>query len=242
MAPVTLSNVLANGSTTSGTTFTTGSATPIAGRVYLLGWSSYNSSGSTQPPTPSISGTNGWSGATWQLVHATNGKADFDTSGTDRSSLFLFYSKDVPGGSAGTLTATFGSSVSRSAWTLDVTDANVDVTSPIVQVPAPAIVSATTSASVTLSAFGDATNNAAYAVAGHQANEATTAEGTSLSSFAQSVNSIGSEYYSGGSDLTASMSWTTSSRAGLIAVEIKAAAAATSPIFRRDPSRGLYMR
>ena len=88
---------------------------------------------------------------------------------------------------------------------------------------------ASTSLTVTLAAFGDATNNAAFICAGHQANEVSAEEGgyTELGDVATSVP-VGAlaAAWKLAEDLSPSYSWVTSSNAGARAIEVKAAGGA----------------
>lgn len=189
----------------------------------------------TQPATPSISGLN----VTW----VQEDTVDFDTLGsTDRAGIFLFRAMGSP--SSGTITITFsGQVLNRCDWSLDefngVDTSGTNGSGAIVQSVANAI-AANTTHTITLAAFADATNNAAYGCFAHQASEAYT-QGSGF-------NLLGNPFGTGGNfsllsewklgqDTGVDCSWASSRVSGGVAVEIKAAVAGTaSPLDRTGPT------
>lgn len=199
--------------------YTLSPAASGTGRLQLLALAAGAANG-VQPGVPSsVVGR----GLTWTLL----GSVDYDPAGsTDRATLSLFSAIGTP--TAGDITVTYaGKTLVMLEWILDEFD-GVD--------PAPIVQSNTAvgnglSQSVTLAAFADAVNNAAYGCHAHQAGEAT-APGTGFTTLANPLGGDGTGANSStisewrlGEDTSVDFSWATSRRCGAVAVEIAAAAA-----------------
>lgn len=144
------------------------------------------------------------------------------------------------GATTDALTITYDVSPARAAWSIEewtgttATAANNGADA----FGAPARLSGTAaSASVTLGAFADATNNVAYGVFGHRAQETSTVDSTPAGYAALTnvgygaVSALGQlTEWNTGEDLAVAASWATSSILRAAAVEIKAAAAAATSV------------
>ena len=238
---ITATNIFTGSSGVNGP-YTTASFTPAVGKLYVMSVEGRISSGSVQPVCSSMTS----SSLTWVQVPSFT---DMDAAGADRQSVYSF--RTMGSGSSQTVSITFsGQTLQRACWTLDEFDgvdtSGTNGSGAIVQT---AKVddggSSATSASVTLSAFADATNNVAYGIFGHQVQETQTVGSgfTALSNQAPlGVTSLMTEWKTG-QDTTVDASWATGGRSGGIAIEIKAASTAANTLLaRRDPHRGLLMR
>lgn len=206
--------------------YTTASLTPVANRLYMLSVHGRISTGSVQPVCSSVTGA----GLTWVQANFS----DTDTSGTDRQSVYTFRAMGT--GSAGALTITFsGQTLQRACWSLDEFDgcdtSGTNGSGAIVQTAKTNDAgSGSTSVTVTLAAFADAVNNAAYGVFGHQVQEAITHGSgfTELSDQAPlGVLALQTEWRLG-QDTSVDASWATGARSSGHAFELKAAAAAAA--------------
>ena len=205
----------------SSTSDTTGSFTPTAGALLLLGIHARVPSGSTQPTISSITDSRGW---TWTIVHATNGFVDYDASGTDRQSAWLYY-LIAPAATAGTVQVTFGVACTPTGIYIDeITGA--DSGTPIGQ-----SVKNTSNAagSITATLSSAASTSLLYGFCATQNNNTATysaeAGWTRLFQHAASGTVFSGEtvYKSGNSDLSCTCSWSAgTNRGGLIVVEIVA--------------------
>src|SRR6266540_1648296 len=227
---ITSVNKLSEHSATSGTSFTTsGSVTPAANKLYLITANARVSTGSVNPPEPTITAF----GLTWVLVN----KTDYDASGADRQSAHVFRSM---GGSpsSGTIQANYGSFTCNVFEIVCDEVSGVDTSGTngsgaIVQSNFVVTASGVFSADVTLNAFADATNNAAYGMITHAStnSEAHTVDASggysALANTAVTLTATLTEYKVG-QDLTVSGSWVTGSRGGGVAIELKAASTGTS--------------
>jgi len=130
------------------------------------------------------------------------------------------------GATTGVLTFTWSGTNTGTWWSIDEFT-GVDTTTRIVQAPAQATGTGT-SGSVTLAAFGDAVNNAAFGYFEHTVDELSTAEAgyTTLANISAALAPSGSllTAYKVGEDISVTASWTTSAAWKGHAVEIKAAA------------------
>jgi hypothetical protein len=226
---------LTSGQGTAATSFTTASVAPAGNQLLLLAVSCRVATGSIQPPTPTITGN----GLTWELVDATNGHADYDATGVDRSTLFLFRSMGVSP-SSGTIVIDFVTmTLTQCDWALDQSSAEVDTSGTngsgaVVQTAKNEAGNNVNTLTVTLAAFGDAVNNAAYGAFSHQHNSEATSPGagfTELVDVAPTGNlcTLETEWVLG-QDTSVDASWATATnRSGGIAVEVKAAAGGAAP-------------
>lgn len=130
------------------------------------------------------------------------------------------------GATTGVLTFTWSGTNTGTWWSIDEFT-GVDTTTRIVQAPAQATGTGT-SGSVTLAAFGDAVNNAAFGYFEHAVDELSTAEAgyTTLANISAALAPSDSllTAYKVGEDTSVTASWTTSAAWRGHAVEIKAAA------------------
>jgi hypothetical protein len=210
---ITAVNKLAEATGTDGSSFTTaGTLTPQANRLYLAAVTNSASS----PATVTLSG----GGLTWDQVATVT---------VWQLRITLFRALSASPGSASALTASASST--QTGWTIIVAEFDgvstqgTNGSGAIVQSNTNSAMSGT-NGSVTLSAFEDATNNAAFAVWEHVVAENTTPETgwTELADITRTGPARGTETeWRLGEDTTPSASWATSEVWAGIAVEIRAA-------------------
>lgn len=196
--------------------YTTASVTTVAGRGYLLSVATPNTNSIT-PVKPTVTGA----GETW--TELTDWL--YDNSGGDRTRITVFVVNSASGGT-GALTIDYGGVTQdgcmyvMSEWTGHNTSALVN-SGNIVKVGGNTSV---TTLSASLAALASS-SNVAFGVICHQANEGTTVGTgfTALNSVAgiQPVRSLKTEYQL--NVTTVDASWTTSSAAGMIAMELQVA-------------------
>jgi hypothetical protein len=213
-------NKIAETSTADATSFTTAaSLTPSTNTLYLA---TVRNSRAAGPATPTLSGGGG---LTWVQVATVT-----EPGGSER--ITVFRAMKSSGLTSGTLTADFGG-VTQTGFAIVVDEftgtdtTGSDGAGAIVQ-SATGSGSAVTSSSVTLAAFGDATNNAAFGAVSIIATDSISAEGgyTRLSNLNHATpNRAVATEWKVGQDTSVTFSWTTSAAYDSIAVEIKAAAA-----------------
>lgn len=201
--------------------FTTGSFTPGSNRLVLITITARDVAG--DPPIPTLTGN----GLTWvNIQHQIS-------AGPTGRSIDVFRAMGASP-STGTLVIDYGvgQTLRNCAWQIDEFDgvdtSGTNGSGAVVQSDKGNGGSAGTSITLTLVAFGDATNNASYIGVFHGSNEGTTPETgyTELGDHQTGENNTLGAAFKLGEDLSPSESWATSdSRAG-IALEIKAAAAA----------------
>jgi len=216
--PISAVNKIAESTGTDGASFTTtGTLNPVANKLYLA----VVTNSKTTPAIPDpVSLTGG--GLTWTQVASSTHTA---------LRLTVFRALSASPGAAATLTASAQGGVSQTGWTIIVVEldgidtSGVNGAGAIVQSVAGDGGSAL-GGSLTLAAFGDPTNNAAFAAWEHQAAEATTPEAgwTELADITRTTPSRGAETeWRTGQDTTPTASWATSADWVGVAVEIKAA-------------------
>jgi len=200
--------------------YTTASISPTSGRLIIL---AVRSSAVTAPATPTASGN----GLTWTQL-----RTELDNGSTRRQTIFYGLTS---GASAGTVTIDHGvaSAINGCAWSIvEFTGTVLTGTNgidAIVQSNAATPSGSSTSVTVTLSAFGDATNNAAYCAVGHTANEATT---NVLTTELHDVNGANPNYafeteYQVGQSTSITPTWSTNA-AGRIAQALELKAGSTA--------------
>jgi len=218
----TFTNLTSSGTSTDATSFTTASVTPTASRLILVVVHAYMASAS-QPPQPTVTGN----GITYALVLGQ----DVDVAGSDRATMWVFRGMSASP-SAGAVTIDFGATtIGAIDWSVDQSDGNVDTSGTngsgaVVSGQTGGVtVANATSATVTYPAAITA-GNSGYAAFCHQVNQVKTprTNWSELSDFGVSVTSLETQYIAD-TDTAASASWASSSRAGGIAIEVKAAAA-----------------
>lgn len=111
-----------SGSNTDGQTQATGSITPTSGYVYLALFAAYNSGGSA-PAQPTFTGTNGFN-ATWTVAASVAGGTTIRVT--------IAWAVAVSG-SAGTITADYGSTQQAHAWAVYECPVPNTSTTPITQ-------------------------------------------------------------------------------------------------------------
>lgn len=220
--PVAITNLGAGGGSGGLTSYSTASVTPTG--AVLLSVNAYQSAGSVNPPAPTISGC----GLTWTQVGTT---VDYDTAGTDRSTMTAWVGTGTP--TAGAITISFGATaVNRASWVIDdVTGAS---STPIVTTNVQTAIgaSATTLSATFPNAFGSA-SNAAWACFGTQSASGTTFTAGSgwtavgLSN-TQSIAFGATEKQTPATTTTIAGSWSAAARCGLIGAEIAAASGSTT--------------
>jgi hypothetical protein len=217
---ISISTLTAGSDGTPSSVCTTASVSPSANALLLLGITAYNSAGSLDPSTPTVTGN----GLTWQLI----AQADVDILGTDRSKLYTFRSMGATP-SSGAITITFAdSNQTKVCWLLDqATGANYSGSNgsgAIAQSTSAVTSSSTTSLSTTFTSSFTSGNVgwAAYHVEDTTAATFTPDTGWTLQS--SSVNQNFALIYSQQetTDNAISASWSPTGRAGLVAVEILA--------------------
>ena len=208
--------------TTDGTTFTTGSISFVAGRLYVIACAATGSSAST--PTVSGSSTGSWSALTPTSI-------SFNPVSGAASRLNCF--SVTPGSSVSeTLTITYGATRTVAAWgVVEITGHATSGT--FVQGDAANSNSATsvqgmTNNAMSIAAFGDATNNALLMFVANANANAVTPSGSLLELFdiSGATPSIRLEScYQIGENTAPDATWS-SSNAAAMAWEVKAAATA----------------
>lgn len=216
MAPSLIASV---SSLSDATSYTTGSATPSDGMLYLV--SMHCKTSGITAGTPSFSGTG-------VGTFVSVGSRGYDTGGTPQKRIEVFRAV-VSGATAGTFTMDF-SGVTQIGCAIHVISVPGAVTTgtngsnSVVQVVTPSAGSSVPSISATLATFTDATNNVGIMAAGHAANETTTKDTnwTALgnTTIAGPNCALLTQYIVGGSDLTVDASWATASNAGCMAFEV----------------------
>jgi hypothetical protein len=209
----------------SATSATTASISPIANRLILVTVHAYINAGSVQPATPTVTGN----GITYALERAQ----DTDDAGADRGTLFVFRGM-ATSPTPGAITISFGAvTMTRIQWAVDQSDANVSTlgsngSGAVIQSTGVTLAAAATSGTVNyVSAMRSSSSG--YAAWGHQTQEAKVQRSgwTEVSDvFTVSLASVETQYIAS-PDTAGSASWTTSSRAGGIILEI---ATAPSPL------------
>lgn len=217
MVAITALNKIAEAGT--GSSLVTSSLTPTVSRLYLLSVVNRENVGAATTPTAT-----GGGGLTWVQV------ATIETGDAPSRRITILRALKTSGLTSGTVTVDFGgASQTQVAVSIDefagVDTTGTDGSGAIVQ-------SATNSGSdvgstVTLSAFADAVNNAAFAANGHGNNNAVTPEAgyTELSDQTPGNSTSLQTQWKLGEDLTVTSSWTGSNTWNAIAAELKAAAA-----------------
>ena len=201
--------------------YNTASITPGANRLILV---AVMNSDVAPVTVPTLSG-NG-------LTYVQVATRDYDTDASPARVVTLFRAMGAAP-SAGAITIDFGGTNQNGcAWHVcefdGVDTSGTNGSGAIVQAPTDFNDTTGTSSSVTLAAFGDATNNAAFVAKMHNRAEAATEETgwTELSDVNYINPDVGSAVaWRLGEDLSATYSWATTGRWGSIAAEIKAAAA-----------------
>ncbi len=213
-------NTLTQGaSTTDGTTFTTGVVAPGPNRLVLLSLA-YARTDSVTPAVDSVTGC----GLTW----VSERKTAYETTGTDRYALQVYRAMgSLPTSGAITISCS-APGFAGCCWSVvefDAVDTSGTSGSGAVVQSVAISTAGATSLTATLAAFGSA-NNATFGAFAHEADEGATigAGFTELhdQSHATPVQALATEWRSD-NDTTVNMSWTTSSPAGGIALEINAA-------------------
>jgi len=215
---ITAANLTADTSTTAGP-YTTASVAFANNKLYLV--SVWNRIGTTQVDVSSITG----GGLTWVQVLGDGTLTRCE----------VWRGLVTSGATTGALTITMSAAPARVAWSIDeftgVDTSGANGSGAVVQSAASS--GTATTLSVTLAAFGDAVNNAAFGSFLHRAQETSTVEAgyTALSNSAYgAVSSLGTmAEWKVGQDTTVSASWTTSAAAAAVAVEIKMAPAGGGP-------------
>ena len=227
---VTFTNLTNNVDSVDRATYTTASVSPTASRLIMVDVVAYVGSGSAQPPQPTVTGN----GITYALVKAQ----DVDTSGSDRATMWTFRGMDASP-SSGTISIAFGSTLAGAcAWSVNQSSSDVDTSGSNGSgafVDANTVGATAGSAGTTATvnyAQAIASGNTCYAAVGTQLSSAATTPRTNwteLSDVAGSVAGLETEYReSGASGETAASATFSSSRWGIIAVEVKAASAGTN--------------
>jgi hypothetical protein len=212
---------LTSGAGSAATSFATASVAPTGNRLILVSVHAYISTGSVQPATPTVTGN----GITYTLVQAQ----DVDTSGVDRATEWVFRGL-ATSPSSGAITISFGAvTMTRCAWSVDQSDSDIDLSGVNGAGAIAQKVGATSAGATSLSvSYSPAmrSDSAGYSAWGHQVQEVKTprTSWTELSDVTSVTLATMETQFFSGTDTAASASWTTSSRAGGIAIEIKKAA------------------
>lgn len=231
VSTITVANKLAEtGTWVSNPYTTTATFTPSANKLYLatvfLQGTTYGSPGPIH--LPSISSITAGGGLTWTLAK---------TIRSGSGCVAVFYAMAPSGLSLTTIAANVLSGTSVPIRIVVEEVSNTDTTGTggagaIVQ-SATNTTAGATSLSVTLAAFGDAVNNATYYAGIHATAEATTpGAGQTELTDANSGASGYEDSYQIGQNTAPSGSWTTSSAAAAVAVEVKAGVSAETWVER----------
>lgn len=230
---VSATNLIANGSAVSGTTFTTASISPTSNSLVLAAIVVENTA-STNPGNPTLSGN----GLTWVLVDtAGGGSILYDSASGSRRKLFVFRALGASP-SSGAVTITTAETDAGCLWVIDEfsgTDTTgTNGSGAIVQSAVGKDETGTVNhKTVTLGAFGS-TNNATYGASGWATGTLTFTAGTGftkLNNFGLSSPGIdvATEF---AADNRTSVDETASANdfVGQIGLEIKAAAVVASSV------------
>ncbi len=217
---ISIANLTSGADETSGTTATTGSVSPAADKLQLLGVTARKDT--SEPINPTISGN----GLTWDLIT----KIYYDTTSGSRKTLWLFRSMGASP-STGAITITFGETWTHCYWSLDevtgMDTSGSNGSGAIVQ-SATNLESAGDGGTLTVSlgAFANA-NNATYGIFAADPSTGTWSVGSGFTKVATQDSgtiNLGTEYRSDNDtsvDMTCDAVAGTSS--GGIAIEIAAA-------------------
>lgn len=170
---------------------------------------------------------------TTQGITYTQVGTALSASGQLRTTLF---SGSAPAPSNALITVNISENQDNCTWAIARFDGQ-DVASPFAQVVTGTAASGSTGLSITLGAFADATNNAAYGCFGHSTNAAMTV-GSGFTQFTATsgcCNSRAMHEWKLGEDTTVDATGSSGIYTG-VAVEVKVAGAAT-PTRRRPPPR-----
>jgi hypothetical protein len=196
---IAVSNKTSGNTASSGQVGTTASFSVAKDDLILLAVNEYVSSGSANAPAPAITDSFGI-GLEWSLVSSL----DIDTSGTDRSTLYLFQAR-ATSAATGTVTITFdgGYPVSRICWVVDVAAYTTAMQggSGRVQVVNGTPGTTESSASVNLATFSGS-DNVAYGAFGVEETGAVTFAGAGGFSVLGQANGAGSGFSVGVATVT----------------------------------------
>jgi len=222
MAMTTPVLLTAGSSTTDATSYTTAAVAPTANRTVLIGVLGMSFS-TTTITAPTIT-----SPATFDIIDATNGDNQFDATGTNQGSLFVFRYQSATPFSSSAITIDFGAlTVDACAWVVIEIPNVITGTNgagSIIQ-SAKAAPGAATSVTATLGAFTDASYGTVGFFAKENNNAATAGTGFTILTGAEAtftdVGNGGIHFeYLAGNDTTVDASWTGSNPCGMIAMEI----------------------
>lgn len=223
-----VTNRASNGDTSNATTYTSASFTPGTGGSLLVACFAATRGSGANPDIPSVSDTLG-THLTWVQV------ADFlyGSIGANRYRMTIFAARAPAIPSAMQVIPTYAGALTGCAWSIfEVT--GTDVANGVYPNCFPQAVntaanSTGASASVTLSAAGNAANRA-FLFAAHNANEvyalATNWVGIGSGNYASPAMAVQSQWNSTAFDTNPNTSWATSAVFGMIGLEIKALVAA----------------
>jgi len=226
---VSFTNLTKGGNDSAATSFTTASITPASNNLILVEVMSRRDD-STEPTAPSLSGC----GLTWEKIE----EIYFDTTGTSRRKLSSFRGLGASP-TSGTITINFGSeSQTDCGWVVDqasgIDTSGTNGSGAIVQSAKAKDESVTnTTITATLAAFSS-TDNATYGVYSESDSSHRITPGSGFTELAEAND--GTPFFGGivqtqwKSTNDTSVDWTSSGtiQAGVIAIEIKAAATATT--------------
>lgn len=213
------------GDDTDNSTTTTNSKTFTANRLYCL-WIGSRTGITANPNIPTCTGGN----VTWGSI--ANGTKVIDDTSSSRRRMTLLYGI-CSSTTTGTLGIDFGGQTQTSdIWILEEIASGFDATTPIVQAANAYSMSAVTSITATLAAFGSA-NNATYGCFGVSNGTRDPSPGSGFATITPFVTSaeagVGLETeFRVDNDTTVDFTFGSDSELGCIGVEIKAAAAAVT--------------
>lgn len=237
MAISTPTNLTANFSATNATSYTTASISTVTGRLYLLAFASKTEI-TADPTQPTASGTG------LSFTVPANGSVVYDNSSSSRRRLTFFYAIATVTGSTTVTIDEAGQTQAGAVWSVNEIASGFDSTTPIVQAAqnsSPA--SAVTSITATLGAFGSA-DNITFGTGAIGNGTDTITVGTGFTSLSQTKETTENNLnllteYQMANDTTVDMSFPSQPEVGIIGVEIKAAAvASTSKFYRQQMGLG----
>ena len=227
---------LVNGVGANALSFSTASWTPVSGRAYIVFVHARVQTGGIQPAISSFSGN----GMTWNFQMSVI----VDGAGTtDRANIFAYWGIADGSSTTGATSFTFSGSTNMAGvdWNvIEITGADTSGSLTLIKQTANTANTSTASPSCTFSSnFIDATNNAALVFAGSSiSNNMTGAVGTAgtgMTKIAEGPASNGNfvasiSEYRIGQQLTVGCTFPASGRTGILALEIAAASASTTPV------------
>lgn len=230
---ISFTQLAADPDTSNTNSYSTPSISPTANRL-LLAVVLSSRGGSADPDTPTLSGN----GLTWAHVDdgVNQGNNLFESTGTLRTRLCLFFAVTGASPSSGAVTASFTNNCTGCSIIVVQSNEEVDLADPVIQVKLASGTGAT-SGTLSMDPFGDA-NNATFSCWGLNGDAGgITHEGTELADIAYATPARETQaQYLATSDTSPGITWSGANSFGGIGVEIGLAVAGDVEVL---PNTGL---